>query len=109
MKSVREKGLFKSFGLSAHRPIVTSINSNSVGCVTSDKIKAWEKQIRGLDKFDEYRSELLGLIQLVKADPSQVVKGLSLNLKDNWIGKRRLLEGSKTPKTLATALEAVEG
>lgn len=107
-KPVSQDGLAKSFGLSAHRPIVAAINANRSESVTTDKIRSWEKQIRDLDRFDVYATELQALIQLVKENPHQVISGLSLNIRKNWEEGTHLLSG-KPSKALTTALEAVEG
>ncbi len=100
-------GLLKSFGLSAQKPVVNAINANNASAVNTERLNIWERQIRGLDKFDDYKAELVSLIQLVKSDPHQVTKGLSLDVRSNWQDKGRLLKGSRTSKTLTTALEAV--
>ncbi len=102
-----KKSLIRSFGIKGLATIRTAINAAQPSMVTPDMIKAWERQLRGIDRFDDYREELEALIALTKAPRDQVVKQISLDIRSNWYDKEVLLP--KRSAILGSALEAVEG
>jgi len=99
-------GMLNSFGIKGLREIKAMINRARPEEVTEDRIEAWERWVRNLDKFDDYKPEITALISLVKEDPSNIVEGISLDVKKNWQEERVLLP--RASKKLRTALDGVE-
>lgn len=96
------KSLLGSFKLKGMREIHGIINRAKAEDVTDDHIRAWERWVRSLDRFDDYAEEIEALIELVKAVP----KKLNLDIRKNWRGGTPLLRPASTK--LKAALEAVE-
>ncbi len=97
----------KSFGIAARSTSITKIiNKSEAGSITKDHLTRWRKQIRDLEKFDDYSEELSALIALVGADPSIVKKHLDLDLRKGWCEGKRFLHGMNNTRVRDT-LEAV--
>lgn len=97
------KGLAKALKLVGTREVLALINNADPASVTADHLKVWEKQLRELDSYDDYKSEIEALIALVKHVP----ESFNLDLKKTWLGRTPLL--SKAPKQLQDRLEEVAG
>lgn len=102
---VSKKSLVRSFGIKGFPTIRTAINTADPARVTADMLVAWEKQLREIDCFDEYKEELEALIAITKAPREQVTQ-MSLDIKANWYNENTLLPEKSAD--LGTALEAVE-
>lgn len=97
-----KKGLLKSFGLRNTRNVGALINRAQPSEVTPEHIQVWEKQVRSLDFFDDYATELNALIALAKEPPT----AFELDLRKNWHNKQPLLPQASAE--VQKALEAVE-
>ena len=101
-----KKGLLKSFGITGVNEIKAVINSARGVEVTEDRLSTWERNLRKLDRFDEYKPELNALIALSKEDPEVIEENINLDVKRNWQEERTLLP--RASKRLRKALDAVE-
>ena len=101
-----KKGLLKSFGITGVNEIKAVINNAQGQGVSTDRLSTWEKNLRKLDRFDEYKPELNALIALSKEDPEVIEENINLDVKRNWQEERTLLP--RASKRLRTALDAVE-
>jgi len=104
--SASKKGLLKSFGITGVTEIRAVINNAYVTGVTEDRLATWERNLRKLDRFDEYKPELNALIALSKEDPEVIEENINLDVKRNWQEERTLLP--RASKRLRKALDAVE-
>ncbi len=98
------KGLLKTFGLKNFREVQGIINRAKPEEVTPEHIKAWKRQIRNLDFFDEYAVELNALMALAEVGPT----AFDLDIKANWQGDRPVLPKHETTAKLRKALKEVE-
>jgi hypothetical protein len=98
--------MLKSFGLKNLQETRAVINNGHGGEVTPDRLDAWEKSLRALDRYDEYRPELNALIALSKENPEVIEENINLDVKRNWQEERTLLP--RASKRLRKALDAVE-
>jgi len=96
----------KSFGIGNTKPVLDIINRSRAGGITKDHLTRWRKQIRDLERFDDYSEELNALIALVGADPAVVKKHLNLDLRKGWCEGQRFLRGMNNTR-VKEALEAV--
>ncbi len=101
-----KKGLLKSFGITGVNEIKAVINSARGVEVTEERLTTWERNLRKLDRFDEYKPELNALIALSKEDPEVIEENINLDVKRNWQEERTLLP--RASKQLRKALDAVE-
>lgn len=101
-----KKGMLKSFGVKGINEIRAIINDAHGGGVTPERLTEWERNIREIDRFDEYKPELNALIALSKEDPKIIEENINLNIKNNWQEERTLLP--RASKKLRKALDAVE-
>jgi hypothetical protein len=101
-----KKGMLKSFNLKSLQETRAVINNAHGGEVTPDRLNAWEKSLRAVDRFDEYKAELNALIALSKEDPEVIEENINLDVKKNWQEERTLLP--RASKRLRKALDAVE-
>jgi len=97
-----KKGLLKTFGLKDVRGVGAIINRALPQEVTEEHIKAWKRQIRKLDFFDDYAAELKALIALAEHATTE----FNLDVRENWHNPKPLLPGASSH--LRKALEAVE-
>ncbi len=97
----------KNFGISSTKSITDIINRSKADGITKDHLNRWRKQIRDLERFDDYSEELNALIALVGADPSVVKRHLDLDLRQGWCEEERFLRGMDNTR-VKDALEAVE-
>ncbi len=104
--SISKKGMLKSFNLKGIQEIKAIINRAQPGDITADHLQSWERGVRNLDRFDDYRAELTALIALSKETPGAVAHEMNLDMKENWHDRSTLLP--KASKRLRTALDAVE-
>ncbi|MBD3260773.1 MAG: hypothetical protein GF334_03715 [Candidatus Altiarchaeales archaeon] len=103
---ISKPGMLKTFGIKGFREIRAMINRARPEEVTEDKIDVWERWVRSLDRFDDYKPEITALISLAKEDPSHIVEGVSLDVRKNWQEDKKILP--RASKQLRTALEEVE-
>jgi hypothetical protein len=97
----------KTFGIGNNaKSILDIINRSRASSVTKEHLAQWRKQIRDLERFDDYSEELNALIALVGADPSAVKKHLDLDLRQGWCEDKRFLRGMNNTRA-RDALEAV--
>ncbi len=96
----------RSFGISGPKAILDIINRSKATSITKDHLTRWRKQIRDLERYDDYSEELNALIALVGADPSAVKKHLNLDLRKGWCEGQRFLHGMNNTRVKET-LEAV--
>lgn len=97
----------KAFGIGGNsKTILDIINRSKADSITKDHLTQWRKQIRDLERFDDYSEELNALISLVGADPSIVKKHLDLDLRQGWCEDKRFLHGMNNTR-VSDALEAV--
>ncbi len=101
-----KKGLLKSFGIAGVNEIKAVINNAYGAGVTEERLDTWERNIRKLDRCDEYKPELNALIALSKEDPEIIEENISLDVKINWQEERTLLP--RASKRLRKALDALE-
>jgi hypothetical protein len=101
-----KKGLLKSFGLKNITEIKAVVNSASREGVTDDRLAVWERALKRVDRFDEYKPELNALIALSKEDPTVIEENIDLDVKKNWQEESTLLP--RASKRLRKALDAVE-
>lgn len=103
-KNASHKGMLESFGIKRVREINTLINKGLPTDVNTEHIKAWKRQIRSLDFFDDYVVELKALMALADAAPQE----FDLDIKKNWMENVPVLPKHNTKAALRKALEAVE-
>jgi hypothetical protein len=101
-----KKGMLKSFGIKGINDIKAIINNGQREAVGSDRLSEWERSLRKVDRFDEYKPELNALIALSKEDPEIIEDSINLDVKNNWQEERTLLP--RASKGLRKALDAVE-
>ena len=95
-----------SFGIRGTSSITDIINGSKADSITKEHLTRWRKQIRDLERFEDYSEELNALIELVRADPSIVKKHLDLDLRQGWCEERKFLHGINNTR-VRDALEAV--
>lgn len=104
--SSSKKGLLKSFGLQNLNETRSLINNARGTEITEDRLSSWERAVKRLDRFDEYKQELTALIALSKEDPEIIEASIDLDVKKNWQEECTLLP--RASKRLRMALDAVE-
>lgn len=100
------KGLLRSFGIKGLREIQRAINVAKPDRLELEMVKLWEKQLRDLDRYDDYAEEITALIEIVKVSPDKIIPQLNLDIRDNWQEGQPFL--AKSPDRVRRALEAVE-
>lgn len=98
--------LLKTFSLNNMKEIKAVINRARPEQVNEEQLKDWEKNIRSLDKFEDYAVEVEALIALTKEDIENTLNKVNLDIKSNWQEEKPLLD--KMSKKLKSALEKVE-
>jgi hypothetical protein len=101
-----KKGLLKSFGITGLNEIKAVINRAQPHEVSEDQLTAWERRVKKLDRFDDYKPELNALIALAKENPDNIIGKINLDIRDGWQEEETLLP--RASKRLRTALDAVE-
>jgi len=100
------KGLLKSLGLKNMREVASLVNKAQPRKLKAEHIDVWKKQLRRLEFYDKYATEIKALVEIVKASPEKVVPGLSLDIRRNWQEDAPLQ--LKAGVALNRALERVE-
>lgn len=103
---VSKRGMLKTFGITGLNEIKAVINRAQPTEVNEDQLSAWERRVKKLDRFDDYKPELNALIALAKENPDNIIGKINLDIRDGWQEEETLLP--RASKQLRTALDAVE-
>ncbi len=84
------KGFLKDWGAMAKEKAAKLVNDSDPETISDELLDRTKATLRGLHNYQQYKSEIESFIDIINLSKEDQ-KNVSLDIKDNWVGKGKLV------------------